>query len=540
MLEEPAINQTVPPSLIEEPPTRLWDILGKLGPGLIIAGSVVGSGELIGTTKTGAQSGISLLWLILIGCLIKVFVQVELGRYTVSEGVPTLEALNSVPGPRWRVNWLIWYWVLMMAASVGQLGGIVGGVGQAMAISLPITGDYARMVSLPAESDIKRFVKWENDLAGSKTEWSKLSALSQARIQRGQEITRAELAAAGEEGATRLADVTAGRKIVEPTTTDDRLWAIAFGFGTSALLWIGRYSLIQHISTFLVVGFTFVTVSNVVGLQLTEQWSISAAEIWRGLSFSLPDPEDGVSPLTTAFATFGIIGVGATELIAYPYWCLEKGYAQATGPKEQSDAWANRAAGWIRVMMCDALASMVIYTVATIAFFLMGVAVLYSEGRDPDSVRMVSTLATAYVPIFGPSARWIFLFGAIAVLYSTYLIACAGHARTIVDATRLFRGVKRAGAKSDERWLLVVSVLLPLLCLMMFLTGANPVTLILVSGISQALMLPMLAGAALYFRYTKTDPRLRPSAIWDVFLALSSIGMLVGGIWGVYSKFAGK
>ena len=49
---------------IQEPPTKFRSILTKIGPGLIIAGSIVGSGELIATTSTGAEAGFTLLWLI--------------------------------------------------------------------------------------------------------------------------------------------------------------------------------------------------------------------------------------------------------------------------------------------------------------------------------------------------------------------------------------------------------------------------------------------------------------------------------------------
>ena len=41
----------------------------------------VGSGELIATPKVGAEYGFSLLWFIIAGCMIKVLVQVELGRF---------------------------------------------------------------------------------------------------------------------------------------------------------------------------------------------------------------------------------------------------------------------------------------------------------------------------------------------------------------------------------------------------------------------------------------------------------------------------
>ena len=50
-----------PASLTKDPPTTLTGILKSLGPGLIIAGSIVGSGELIATTSTGAAAGFSLL-----------------------------------------------------------------------------------------------------------------------------------------------------------------------------------------------------------------------------------------------------------------------------------------------------------------------------------------------------------------------------------------------------------------------------------------------------------------------------------------------
>ena len=76
---------------------------------------------------------------------------------------------------------------------------------------------------------------------------------------------------------------------------------------------------------------------------------------------------------------------------------------------------------------------MVIYPLATAVFYLMGVAVLYAEGRNPEGLRMVSTLARSYVPIFGEYAKWLFLAGAFAVLYSTFLVANAGNARMMAD-----------------------------------------------------------------------------------------------------------
>ena len=53
---------------------------------MIIAGSIVGSGELIATTKVGVEAGFVLLWLIIVGCIIKVFAQVEFGNLSAFLG----------------------------------------------------------------------------------------------------------------------------------------------------------------------------------------------------------------------------------------------------------------------------------------------------------------------------------------------------------------------------------------------------------------------------------------------------------------------
>ena len=59
-------------------------------------------------------------------------------------------------------------------------------------------------------------------------------------------------------------------------------------------------------------------------------YGVGWSDLRQGFSFdilALP-----TAAIAAAFGTFGITGVGAAELYAYPYWCLEKGYARFTGP----------------------------------------------------------------------------------------------------------------------------------------------------------------------------------------------------------------
>ena len=63
-----------------------------------------------------------------------------------------------------RVNWIVWYWFVMMAVNVGAMGAIVGGVGQALALAFPITGDYSRAIQLPSELELKHYIAWNDDI----------------------------------------------------------------------------------------------------------------------------------------------------------------------------------------------------------------------------------------------------------------------------------------------------------------------------------------------------------------------------------------
>ena len=243
----------------------------------------------------------------------------------------------------------------------------------------------------------------------------------------------------------------------------------------------------------------------------------------------------GVTPLTTALAAFGIIGVGASELVAYPYWCIEKGYARFTGRNDGSESWLSRARGWVRVMLCDSLACMVLYTIATVAFYLLGAAILSRSGLNPSNDEMIRTLTGMYEPVFGSVAPMLFLIGAFAVLYSTYFSATAANARQAADVIPAF-GIKALDDTQRRRWVRFFSGFFPMVSLLIFLVYPNPVTLILVSGVMQALLLPMLGFAALYYRHKKCDPRLAPGKVWDVLLALSFLAFTVVGVYLTYVK----
>ncbi len=486
-------------------------IVRCIGPGLIIAGSIVGSGELIATTKTGAEAGFSLLWLILLGCVVKVFVQIEFGRYAIISGKGTLRGLNEVPGPRikGRGNWLVWYWMLMWVASISQLGGIVGGVGQALAISAPLTNAGAAYNEVADAETLKKFNDYKNRSIGTNSSDTDPTP-----------------------GASETQFTT---KELKTKPNDAAIWATVMAIVTSLILVYGRYGLIQSLSTVLVASFTLLTIVNLFMLQGQADWRVNFSDFIDGLKFRLPESVGGANPIGTALATFGIIGVGAAELVVYPYWCLEKGYARFVGKNDGSAEWTARAAGWMRVMRVDAWGAMIIYTFATVAFYLLGAAILHEVGLNPEKDSMVRTLAVMFVPVFSDWASAVFLFGAFAVLYSTFFVANASHARTFADALHVI-GLIAPDEKTQRRWVRRLSGGFPILCLVIYLIFPAPAQLVLLSGVAQGIMLPMLAAAALYFRYRRSVPGLTPGRFWDIMLWLSAGAMLLTGLWTVIDK----
>ena len=498
---------------VADPPRTLGQALRHLGPGIVLASSIVGSGELIATTSTGAQAGFLLLWLIVIGCVIKVAAQVEIGRATLTWGRTPLDAFDRVPGPRFAGRgWIYWAWAVMTLLVLVQQGGILSGVAQTLAAGLPVTS------------------------AGR--EWNRVhDEAAQDRILVAEALSRGDAAKASDLEA-RMGELDRERqRLTKPV--DETVWAIVTGIVTAILLAVGRYRLIELVSIILVGTFTLVTLVALGLLQLDPAWAISGSELASGVVPSIPPSVNGKSPLMTALATLGIIGVGASELMVYPYWCLEKGYGVSVGPRDESAAWAMRARGWLKVMQLDAWASMAVYTTVTVAFYLLGAATLGRLGLRPEGGEMVRTLGAMYTPVFGPVigtwANSLFLVGAFAVLYSTLFVAAAGNARMVVDGL-ILAGILPGSADSRATWTRRLSAAWPLVAMVLALAIREPVAMVLASGMAQAVMLAALGVAVLWFRWRTLDPRLRPGPAWDALLIASSLGFIAIGGWTLWER----
>ena len=296
-----------------------------------------------------------------------------------------------------------------------------------------------------------------------------------------------------------------------------------------AILYNGRYAVIEKVSTLLVSLFSIATIFSAASIQRTENF-ITLPDILDGFRFQLPEAGVGV-----ALGIVAIVGLSSSEIVYYGYWCLEKGYARWTGPDDGSEAWAERARGWIRVMHVDCILAFVIYTVTTVAFYLLGATVLHRQNVDPgEGLAVLEKLSRMYTETLGPWAFYLFLGSAFLVLFSTLFVSIASYARLVPDAIFIIRGATDVKDSVRRRWVQRSVIIFSILFALMAQVRENPVQLVVIGVIGLALLLPVICFAAVWLRYAKIDRRIRPSIALDLWLwasAMLTALMTIFSLW---------
>jgi Mn2+/Fe2+ NRAMP family transporter len=123
------------------PPKTWGGMLLAIGPAIVVSGSVIGSGELINVPVQAAKFGFVLFWAVILSCIIKYFLQVELGRHCLVHNRTTIQALNLVPGPRFRgTSWIGIFYIGGYTISVVTIGGIMAATAGLFTSVMPIGG----------------------------------------------------------------------------------------------------------------------------------------------------------------------------------------------------------------------------------------------------------------------------------------------------------------------------------------------------------------------------------------------------------------
>ena len=305
------------------------------------------------------------------------------------------------------------------------------------------------------------------------------------------------------------------------------VWVFISCLITWLLLYFGSYRSLERTLLAMVLFFSFMTLIIALAMQSTE-YQVNLNQISEGLSFSLP-----TEYLPLALAVFGFTGISYGEIMAYTYWCLEKGYA------ENTDNDIEEKKHWIKTMQTDVWVTVFFITLGTLPFFFLGAGVLNNVPELQESlatssfwdVDVISSLQNMFSLVLGGWAKWLFIILAFFVLFSTLLSGTAAFTRTISDYLISMGLVKE---KTDTRTKLIklIAFVIPFLSGLFYFILPNPITLLLIAGIWAAMGLPIVNIGALYL-VNKLEPALQPKVstkviLWvSLVLQLSLAGLIV-------------
>ena len=268
----------------------------------------------------------------------------------------------------------------------------------------------------------------------------------------------------------------AGHLMIPMLSTE--IWVATACFITWFILYLGTYQTLERILLGMVFFFSVVTLIIAISMQSTP-YAISGSQIIEGLSFSFPFEHAAL-----ALAVFGFTGISYGEIMAYTYWCLEKGYAQ--GDAEDIQEIKN----WIRTMQTDVWVTIFFITIGTLPFFFLGAGVLNTLPQLQESlatqsfwnVDIISALQNMFSLVLGDWAKWLFIVLAFFILYSTLLSGTAAFTRTISDYL-ISMGFVYEKENTRKTLIKFIAFLVPFFSGVFYFLLPNPITLLLIAGI---------------------------------------------------------
>lgn len=262
-------------------------------------------------------------------------------------------------------------------------------------------------------------------------------------------------------------------------------WAMLSGLAALALVWFGRYALLEKVMT-LFVGIMFVTV---VGTAILV--SPNLAELGAGLVPRMPDG-------SVAYVVGLMGGVGGTiTMAAYGYWTFAKGWR---GPK------------WLPFMRTDNMVGYLTTGIFVVAMLVVGAEILLGQNLTEDDEGLLR-LGGALAQDYGQWARVPFLVGFFAVAFSSVIGVWNGVSLLFADWWRTWRMPKdappdtagsydhKAGMHSTPYRLYLLWLTFPP---MLLLLVGKPFQLTIVYGVLGALFMPFLAGTLLVLLNSKS------------------------------------
>ncbi|GFO81583.1 MAG: hypothetical protein A49_12100 [Methyloceanibacter sp.] len=117
--------------------SRRRSLAGLIGPGLLLAATGVGAGDLATGSFVGGLLGTAVLWAVAVGAFFKYVVTEGLARWQLATGQTLIEGVATRAG-RWAI-WLFLPYLLLWSFFVGSA--LMSATGATLYAIMPVFGD---------------------------------------------------------------------------------------------------------------------------------------------------------------------------------------------------------------------------------------------------------------------------------------------------------------------------------------------------------------------------------------------------------------
>jgi Mn2+/Fe2+ NRAMP family transporter len=304
---------------------------------------------------------------------------------------------------------------------------------------------------------------------------------------------------------------------------DIRVWTVASVLASSALVFAGRYRVIERTAILLAgaLGIAAVAAALSVGPD--------PGALARGLLPRVPaaaDPQEVLPWL-------GFLLSGAAGMLWYSYWLAARGYGAAatateggTGDVESLSGEARaRLRGWLRLMTLDNTVAVAGTLIITTAFLVLGTELLRPRGLVPDEGRVAEVLGRLLGDVWGRAGFWFMVLGVFVGFWDTVLSDQDGFARMYAAGLPQLLGRRLPAGLADERRLkrVFVVVVLTALPIAIYLAAGEPVGLLKVAGAVEAAHIPVVAVIVLVLNRRALPRDLQPRWPSMALVALAAV-----------------
>ena len=148
---------------------------------------------------------------------------------------------------------------------------------------------------------------------------------------------------------------------------------------------------------------------------------------------------------------------------------------------------------------------------------------------------MLTTLSRMYTDTLGAWVSAGFLIGAIAVLGSTMWGSLPAYARMYTNLLATVGAFDWQNSGTRLRWIRIFTVALPIIWGAAYLLISAPVLMVQIGGIMTGVFLLGVLAATWYLRNTEVDRRLHGGTAFNALLVISSISIVLVGIYTILS-----